>query len=138
MTSVIADTGPIVALLNESDAHHSWARECFKTLEPPLISCEAVLSEALFLLQRFPRGKRMLLKMISGGAFSLPFRLTEHLSETTKLLEKYHDTPMDCADACLVRMAETSKDTKIWTIDSDFKIYRLSNRRVIPTLAPWN
>lgn len=138
MTSVITDTGPIVALLNESDAHHSWARECFKTLEPPLISCEAVLYEAFFLLQRFPPGKRMLLRMIAGGAFTLQFRLNDHMTEIAKLLEKYDDTPMDFADACLVRMAENSKHTKIWTIDSDFKIYRLGNRRVVPVLAPWS
>jgi predicted nucleic acid-binding protein len=54
------------------------------------------------------------------------------------LLVKYEDTPMDFADACLVQMAETSREAKVWTIDSDFKIYRLSNRRVVPVLAPWS
>ncbi|MES2923849.1 MAG: PIN domain-containing protein [Verrucomicrobiota bacterium] len=138
MTAVIADTGPIVALLDGSDSHHSWARECFRHLAPPLATCEAVLCEAYFLLQRFPPGKRTLLKMISGGAFSLPFRAGDHLPDIAKLLVKYDDTPMDFANACLVQMAETSKAPKVWTIDSDFKIYRLNNRRVVPVLAPWS
>lgn len=135
---MIADTGPIVALLDESDAHHSWAIKCFKNLRPPLFTCEAVLCEAFFLLRRFPPGQHTLLTMLSRGSFTLPFNLSDHLPEITKLLKKYHDTPMDFADACLVRMVETSKETKVWTIDSDFRVYRLSNRRVVPLLAPWS
>lgn len=138
MTSVIVDTGPIVALLDGSDSHHSWARECFRHLAPPLATCEAVLCEAYFILQRFPPGRQTLLAMIAGGAFSLPFRVGDHLPDITKLLAKYSDTPMDFADACLLRMAETSRDHKVWTVDSDFKIYRLNNRRVVPVLAPWS
>jgi uncharacterized protein len=135
---MIVDTGPIVALLDESDAHNSWARECFKSLTPPLLTCEAVLCEAFFLLQRYPPGKSMLVKMISRGSFTLPIDFNDHLPDIAKLLEKYADTPMDFADACLVRMAETTRDSKVWTIDSDFRIYRLSNRRIVPVLAPWN
>jgi predicted nucleic acid-binding protein len=138
MTSVIADTGPIVALLDGSDSHHSWARECFRHLAPPLATCEAVLCEAYFILQRFPPGKRTLIRMISGGAFSLPFRVGDHLPDIAKLLVKYSDTPMDFADACLLRMAEIASGPKVWTIDSDFKIYRLNNRCVVPLLAPWS
>jgi predicted nucleic acid-binding protein len=138
MIPVIADTGPIVALLDGSDSHHSWARECFKHLTPPLATCEAVLCEAYFILQRFPPGKRTLLTMISGGAFSLPFRISDHLSDIAKLLAKYNDTPMNFADACLLRMAETSTNQKVWTVDSDFKIYRLNSRRIVPVLAPWS
>ncbi len=136
MTAVITDTGPIVALLDGSDSHHSWARECFRHLAPPLATCEAVLCEAYFLLQRFPPGERTLLKMISGGAFSLPFRVGDHLPDIAKLLVKYDDTPMDFADACLVRMAETHDPATVFTLDSDFTIYRKARRRVIPLLRP--
>jgi predicted nucleic acid-binding protein len=138
MTSVIADTGPIVALLDESDTHHPWARECFKHLAPPLLSCEAVLCEAFFLLRRFPPGKRTLLRMVSGRAFSLLPSMTDQLPDIAKLLVKYDDTPMDFADACLVRMAEITREPKIWTIDSDLKIYRRHNRQIVPVLAPWS
>jgi predicted nucleic acid-binding protein len=138
MNPVIADTGPVVALLDPSDGHHSWARDCFKRLAPPVATCEAVLCEVHFLLRRFPPGRRTLLKLISGGTFSLPFQVGNHLADLAKLLMKYEDTPMDFADACIIQMAEASRDAKVWTIDSDFKIYRLSNRRVVPVLAPWS
>jgi predicted nucleic acid-binding protein len=49
MSGVIVDTGPIVALLNSSDAHHAWTRDLLATIEPPLVTCEAVVSEACFL-----------------------------------------------------------------------------------------
>ena len=137
MTPVLADTGPIVALLDESDSHHPWARQCFKHLAPPLLTCEAVLCEALFLLRRFRPGRRQLLRMISGGTVSIDPCLGHRLPDIAELLEKYDDIPMDFADACLLRMAEDSRHTKVWTIDSDFRTYRLSNRRVVPVLAPW-
>jgi hypothetical protein len=44
---------------------------------------------------------------------------------------------MDFADATLVRMVELLPSAIVWTVDSDFQVYRQSNRKVIPTLAPW-
>ena len=52
VATVIVDTGPIVALLDADEAHHEWARTQFAALAAPLLTCEAVLSEASFLLQR--------------------------------------------------------------------------------------
>jgi predicted nucleic acid-binding protein len=40
MTTVIVDTGPIVALLNSRDAHHDWTSQILKTIAPPLLTCE--------------------------------------------------------------------------------------------------
>ncbi|WP_071783249.1 PIN domain-containing protein [Rubidibacter lacunae] len=49
----ILDTGPLVALLNRRDRHHQWATLQWAEIEPPLLTCESVLSEALFLLRVF-------------------------------------------------------------------------------------
>ena len=46
MAAVLADTGALVALLDRSDAWHAWAVGIFKTLQPPVITCQAVLTEA--------------------------------------------------------------------------------------------
>ena len=43
------------------------------------------------------------------------------------LMEKYSDTPMDLTDASLLSLAETHAFTRIFTIDSDFNIYRLKD-----------
>ena len=46
------DTGPVVALLNRRDRQHAWVREVLDAVEPPIFTCEAVVSEACFLLGR--------------------------------------------------------------------------------------
>lgn len=43
------------------------------------------------------------------------------------LMRKYHDVPMDLADASLVVVAEQSGVRQILTLDSDFFVYRLSD-----------
>jgi predicted nucleic acid-binding protein len=43
------------------------------------------------------------------------------------MMKKYKDTPMDPADASLIAVAESMKFRQIFTIDSDFRIYRLSD-----------
>jgi hypothetical protein len=54
-----------------------------------------------------------------------------------KLMAKYADTPMDFADACLVRMTEIVPEPRVWTTDRDFLIYRRHGRTSIPLVAPW-
>ena len=49
---ILVDAGPLVAFLNGSDQHHAWARQQFGQIEPPMLTCEAVLSEAQFLVAR--------------------------------------------------------------------------------------
>lgn len=44
------------------------------------------------------------------------------------LMEKYKDLPMDLADASLVAVAESQKIKRIFTLDSDFFVYRLYDK----------
>ncbi len=43
------------------------------------------------------------------------------------LMAKYQDTPMDLADASLIAVAERLSLRRIFTIDTDFYVYRLSD-----------
>lgn len=45
------------------------------------------------------------------------------------LMEKYSDVPMSLADASLVALAEFRNLRQIFTLDSDFAIYRFRSRR---------
>jgi predicted nucleic acid-binding protein len=49
---VLFDTGPLVALLSADDANHARARRLFAECQPPFRSCEAVVAEACFLMQK--------------------------------------------------------------------------------------
>lgn len=42
----------------------------------------------------------------------------------------------DLVDACLVRIAELVSGSRVLTLDSDFEIYRMHGRRVIPSIMP--
>ena len=133
---VLIDTGPIVAVLIAKDKHHQWARDQFALLSPPLFTCEAVLSEAQFLVHNFGGDPVVVLDMIAKGVLTLFFDVEAELDHLSKLQRTYRDVPMSLADACLVRMTELHAQSRIFTIDSDFRIYRRHGRQVIPVLTP--
>lgn len=134
--TVIIDSGPIVAALRQRDEHHAWARAQFEAATEPFVTCEAVISESLFLLERAPQGKKVLCGFLERGVVTVNFSFTRQLPETVRLIRRYHDTPMSFADACLVRMAEQISDASIFTTDSDFLTYRKNGRQVIPLMMP--
>jgi uncharacterized protein len=63
----LVDNGPIVATLVGSDAYHRWTIDQLAGLEPPLYTCEAVLSEAQFLIQRFRGNPLAVLEFVDRG-----------------------------------------------------------------------
>ena len=48
---VILDTGPLVALLDAGDKAHDWTIRQFQQITGPLLTCEPVLAEAMYLLR---------------------------------------------------------------------------------------
>ena len=136
MTRVVVDTGPLVALLNRRDRHHVWIREVLDTVAPPIFTCEAVVSEACFLLGRLTGGQDALLELLANDVVRIDFRLHAELDTVRRLMRKFASVPMSLADACLVRMAELDAPTTIVTMDGDFRVYRRNRRQVIPTIMP--
>lgn len=133
---VLIDSGPLVALLNRDEHDHLWVLEQFKQLYAELRTCEAVISESFFLVRHNPHGIAALLDLLDSGAIRLDFTLNGHLAVVTSLMRKYHDVPMSLADACLVRMSELHDGARVFTLDSDFKLYRRHGRQTIPMIYP--
>jgi predicted nucleic acid-binding protein len=136
MTAAIVDTGPLVALFDRAEQHHRWVAERFDELDAPLLVCEPVLAEAMYLLARFPKAQDAILELMQNGALSVAFRIDEHVDLLRKLLQKYRDTPMSLADACIVRMSELHDRHAVLTLDSDFLIYRKHGRTALPLIQP--
>jgi predicted nucleic acid-binding protein len=136
IADLLVDTGPLVALLDRSDARHSWAVEVFKTLRPPLLTCEAVLAEAWHLLSGSGPSRGALSHLHINGILQVAFDFHNESAAVWRLLDKYSDVPMDYADACLVRMAELRTNAQVWTLDSDFRVYRIHGRQSISLLTP--
>jgi len=132
----IVDTGPLVAFFDRSERHHAWVTERIEQLEPPLLVCEPVLTEAMYLLARHARAADVLFGLLQNGALCIAFQIDEHAEALRGLLQKYRDTPMSLADACIVRMAEIHDRHDILTPDSDFAIYRKHGRAPLPLIQP--
>jgi len=137
MTTVLADTGPLVAFFDRSSSEHAWVVEQFKSLTSPLETCEPVISEVLFLLKRARIAPDPLFEMIERDILRPSFRLSDEFQAVRKLLQKYKSLPTSLADACLVRMSETTKESVVFTLDRDFLVYRRNRMHTIPLLAPF-
>jgi predicted nucleic acid-binding protein len=132
----VVDAGPIIALLIGADKHHGWAREAWGQLEPPLHTCEAVLSEAQYVVKRLGGEPLAVLEFLQKGAIHVAFSVEDEVERLLELQRTYADVPMSLADACLVRMTELHEHSRVMTTDSDFRIYRRNRRQIIPLLAP--
>jgi predicted nucleic acid-binding protein len=132
----IADTGPLVAFLDRAERHHAWAAARIGELQAPLLVCEPVLTEAMYLLAGLPRAQDALFRLIENGAINLAFRVDQHVLALRRLHEKYRDRPMSLADACVVRMSEIHDRHAVFTLDSDFSVYRRHGQSPIPLIHP--
>lgn len=132
----LLDTGPLVAFLNRREADHDWAKQALAAVPPPMLTCEAVLTEACYLLRETPGGATAVLDLVKRGLVRLPFRLEDEVAEVGRLMTKYASVPMSLADSCLVRMSETISNSVLLTLDGDFRVYRRHGRLTIPTIMP--
>ena len=136
--TVVVDTGPIVALLDADEARHDWARTRFESLRPPLLTCEAVLSEASFLLRRAGADPSLPARLVRRGVLEVAglFESDGDADALARLMRRYADVPMSFADACLVRIVERTPHGSVMTLDAGFRLYRQARRRTIPLLIP--
>lgn len=133
---IILDTGPLVAFLDRRDAHHDWAKARFRDTLAPFLTCEAVLTEACFLLRKAPQLESEVLKHVTQGILNVGLRLGDEAGAVAALMSRYANVPMSLADACLVRMAEIHPSSRILTLDSDFRVYRKDGRTSIEAILP--
>lgn len=132
----IADTGPLVAYFDRGERNHAWAVARVRELEAPLLVCEPVLAEVMYLLGELPKAQDALFELIENGALRIAFHVEEHVPALRALHRKYRDRPMSLADACIVRMAELFDEHQVLTLDSDFSIYRKHGRRPLELIQP--
>ncbi|WP_017294803.1 type II toxin-antitoxin system VapC family toxin [Geminocystis herdmanii] len=134
--NIIIDTGIIVALVNRNEQTHEWVKNNLKSLSLPFFTCESVITESCFLLQDIHGGEDAVLNLISSNKLQISFNLSEEVTAINQLIKQYKSIPMSLADACLVRMSELIRGSSVFTLDSDFRIYRQYKNQVIPVIMP--
>ena len=92
--AAIADTGPLVAYFDRAERNHAWALERIRELQAPLLVCEPVLAEAMYLLGELPKAQDALFALIENGALRIAFHVEEHVPALRALHQKYRDRPM--------------------------------------------
>lgn len=82
------------------------------------------------------RAQDALFGFLENGALQIGLQIGEHLKPLRALHRKYRDRPMSLADACVVRMAELYDRHLIFTLDSDFSVYRKHGRIPLSLIHP--
>ena len=123
--SVLIDTGPIVAILSESDEHHQVCVEQLKGINGRLVTCWPVITEAAWLLRAHPRAVGMLLSSLRKRPFQLASLDEEDLSGIAAILAKYVGLGLQLADASVLHLANREGIDTVFTLDRrDFGVVR--------------
>jgi uncharacterized protein len=131
---MLTDTGPLVSLMDEGEPHHAACLHVVSKLPPgPLVTTWPCFTEAMYLLDSLDgyRLQSRLWKARSEGKLVLLDITAAEADRMDILMHKYQDVPMDLADASLVAVAESRGTRRLFTMDSDFYIYRLSDGSVL-------
>jgi predicted nucleic acid-binding protein len=135
MRRVLADTGPIVAILSRRDQYHRKCVEALHDLPGPLFTCWPVITEAAWLLRRDPTAVQELLHSLDTGFLELLPLTTADAKPIAAILKKYRDIRIQLADATLVHLAARDALDTIFTLDQrDFSVYRLPKGRAFRIL----
>jgi predicted nucleic acid-binding protein len=129
---VLIDTGPIVTLLSARDAHHRRCGDATRGLDPPLLTCWPVVTEAAWLLRARPEAVAKLFEGFDGGLFALLPLDADDLPPIAALLRRYRSSGLQLADAALAHLADREGIRTLFTLDRrDFSILRLRRNRAL-------
>ena len=126
---MLCDSGPLVALVDHRQADHARCTVAARAIGPPVVTSWAVLAESMHLLGRMGghRYQDQLWQLHASGFMSLHVHSDVEIRRMSELMARYQNVPMDLADASLIAIAETTRERTIFTLDSDFHIYRLTD-----------
>lgn len=129
MKSLLLDTGPLVALLDRSDGAHASCVEALRSVSGRMLTTEPVVTEALWLLDHSLAAQKACVELLLAADVKIVGQTSDMLKRAIELMEKYHNVPMDYADATLVVLAENEGVADIFTLDKrGFEVYRFNGK----------
>ena len=124
---VLVDTGPLVALVDESDSDNKACQSLLMRLPKRvrLVTIQPVLTEAFYLLAGRPQSVEHLFDLLETINPQLLAVDHAQMKRIRVLMRQYKDLPMDYADATLIAVAEEHDISTIMTLDRrDFSVYK--------------
>lgn len=136
---ILTDTGPIVAIMDQSDEDHELCVAALSGLRGPMTTTWPALTEAMHLIGARAGWKAQdtLLGLVNRGDVVLEELKQADVDRCRELMAKYRSLPMDLADASLVVVAEKLRTRRVFTLDSDFRAYRIQGRQsfdIVPAI----
>ena len=127
----LTDTGPLVGIIDEDDKHHAACVAALPRSNAPMLTPWPCFTEAMYLLGESLgySGQDDLWKLVDKETLVIHESSLAERARMRELMAKYKDTPMDLADASLVAAAESLDIRRIFTVDSDFVVYRLPGKK---------
>lgn len=128
---ILIDTAPLVSLIDAGQVEtHTRCARLYDTLPKPLLTTWCSFTEAMYLLYRVEGwwAQQRLWQIVERQALLLHTPGLMEQQRIRQLMQQYHDVPMDLADASLVAAAEALGIRQVFTLDSDFHIYRLHGK----------
>jgi len=125
----LTDTGLLFALVDVQGQPEQYVRcqALIPSLAVPLVTTWPCFTEALYLCRQ--RGgwplQRLLWVLWEGGTVRIHAPTEAETARALELMETYNDMPMDLAGASLIALAEARGYGRVFSIDSDFYVYRL-------------
>ncbi len=117
--TVVADTGPLYALMDRSDTWHArvvaWWGERLRGVVVPV----SVLPEVSYLLQTRigPAAEQAFIRAVASGEFITEPLESEDIARALQLMQEYGDLPLGFVDATVVATAERLGVREILTTD---------------------
>ncbi len=132
MTSVLLDTGAVVAVTSESDSAHRLVANWLSSFRGTLVTTEAVVTEAAYVATSAPSHRRAALgwlqKTREMGMLTV-HPIPDYLA-VMAIIDRYGVARCDFADASLIDLAQRLGINQIATLDRrDFSMYRLGRGR---------
>jgi uncharacterized protein len=106
--------------------------QCLAELTGPMLTTWPAFTEAMYLLGEAGAwvAQQALWRLVEQADLEIAAQGPEQAERMRALMEKYHDRPMDLANASLVALAEERGLRDIFTLDhADFRIYRIRRRQ---------
>ncbi len=128
---ILVDADPLVAIIDRGKPDSQACAQALSSLAGPMVTTWPALSDAIAMLGVAGgwSAQDALWKLLERGDLQL-IDLDESVRKRSRaLMAKYRDLPMDLADATLVAAAEAIDVKRVFTLNSQFRIYRFRNRQ---------
>ena len=117
--TVVADTGPLYALVDASDAWHKRVMAWWRRNKEPIVIPVCVLPEVSYLLHTriSPKAEAAFIRSVADGEFVVEPLEPEDVSRSEVLMKRYVDLALGFVDASVIATAERIDAVEVLTTD---------------------